>query len=48
VEQGGKVTGALALMEKKVKLQLANEILRLNKGLGNLEIYLSWYTDTLI
>ena len=51
VGHGGKDAGAIGIngiMEKDVVLQLANEILRLNKGQRNLEIYLTRYSDTLI
>jgi len=51
VGHGGKDAGAIGIngiMEKDVVLQLANEILRLNKGQSNLEIYLTRYSDTLI
>jgi len=51
VGHGGKDSGAIGIngiMEKDVVLQLANEILRLNKGQGNLEIYLTRYSDSLI
>jgi len=51
VGHGGKDSGAIGIngiMEKDVVLQLANEILRLNKGQSNLEIYLTRYSDSLI
>ena len=51
VGHGGKDAGAIGIngiMEKDVILQLAKEILMLNKGQGNLEIYLTRYSDTLI
>ena len=51
VGHGGKDAGAIGIngiKEKDVVMQLANEILRLNKGQGNLEIYLTRYSDSLI
>jgi N-acetylmuramoyl-L-alanine amidase len=51
VGHGGKDAGAIGIngiMEKDVVLQLANEILNLNKGQSNLEIYLTRYSDSLI
>lgn len=51
VGHGGKDSGAIGInriMEKDVVLQLAKEILRLNKGQGNLEIYLTRYSDSFI
>ena len=51
VGHGGKDTGAIGIngiMEKDVVLQLANDIINLNKGQNNLEIYLTRYSDTLI
>jgi len=51
VGHGGKDAGAIGIngiMEKDVVLQLANEIINLNKGQNNLEIYLTRYSDTLI
>jgi len=51
VGHGGKDAGAIGIngiMEKDVVMQLANEILRLNKGQSNLEIYLTRYSDSLI
>jgi N-acetylmuramoyl-L-alanine amidase len=51
VGHGGKDAGALGIngvMEKDVVLQLANEILKLNEGQNNLEIYLTRYSDSLI
>jgi len=40
--------GINEIMEKDVVLQLPNEMLRLRKGQGDLEIYLTWHSDTLI
>ena len=51
VGHGGKDAGAIGIngiKEKDVVLQLANEIIRLNKGQSNLEIYLTRYSDSLI
>jgi len=51
VGHGGKDAGAIGIngiMEKDVVLQLANDIINLNKGQNNLEIYLTRYSDTLI
>ena len=51
VGHGGKDSGAIGIngiKEKDVVLQLANEIIRLNKGQSNLEIYLTRYSDSLI
>ena len=51
VGHGGKDAGAVSIhgiMEKDVVLQLAKEILSLNKGQSNLEIYLTRYSDSLI
>jgi N-acetylmuramoyl-L-alanine amidase len=51
VGHGGKDNGAIGIngiMKKDVVLQLANEILRLNKGQNNLEVYLTRYSDSLI
>jgi N-acetylmuramoyl-L-alanine amidase len=51
VGHGGKDAGAIGIngiMEKDVLLQLANEILKLNEGQNNLEIYLTRYSDSLI
>jgi N-acetylmuramoyl-L-alanine amidase len=51
VGHGGKDAGAIGIngiMEKDVVLQLANEILKLNEGQNNLEIYLTRYSDSLI
>ena len=51
VGHGGKDTGAIGIngiLEKDVVLQLAKEILMLNKGQGNLDIYLTRYSDSFI
>jgi len=53
VGHGGKDTGAIGIngiQEKDIVLNVANEILKLNKTLLNdeLDIYLTRYTDTLI
>jgi N-acetylmuramoyl-L-alanine amidase len=51
VGHGGKDAGAIGIngiMEKDVVLQLANEIIKLNKEQSNLEIYLTRYSDSLI
>ena len=51
VGHGGKDSGAIGIngiKEKDVVLQLAKEIIRLNKGHSNLEIYLTRYSDSLI
>ena len=51
VGHGGKDAGAIGIngiMEKDVVLQLANEIIRLNEGQNDLEIYLTRYSDSLI
>jgi len=51
LDTAGKDSGAIGIneiMEKNMVLQLANEILRLNKGQSNLEIYLTRYSDSLI
>lgn len=51
VGHGGKDAGAIGIngiKEKDVVLQLANEIIRLNKGHSNLEIYLTRYSDSLM
>jgi N-acetylmuramoyl-L-alanine amidase len=51
VGHGGKDAGAIGIngiKEKDVVLQLAHEILKLNKSPSNLEIYLTRYSDSLI
>ncbi len=51
VGHGGKDAGAIGIngiMEKDVVLQLAYEIIRLNKDQDDLEIYLTRYSDSLI